>query len=58
MSEHSQSGVAEAVRPFGFTEASTLGEMLLQRAQGPQGEDIRFLFVADYELLGDVRSGS
>lgn len=30
---------------FMFTKARTLGEMLLTRARGPQGDDIRFLFV-------------
>lgn len=50
MSEHTQSGVAEAVRPFGFTEAETLGQMLIERAEGPQGEDLRYLFVAEDDL--------
>ncbi|MEZ6188809.1 MAG: fatty acyl-AMP ligase [Planctomycetota bacterium] len=50
MSEQHPSSVAEAVRPFGFTEAETLGDMLIQRAQGPQGDDIRFLFVAEDDL--------
>ncbi len=33
-----------------FTRATTLGEMLRARVDGPQGADIRFLFVGDDDL--------
>ncbi|MGE0712139.1 MAG: fatty acyl-AMP ligase [Planctomycetota bacterium] len=33
-----------------YTQADTLGGMLKERAQGPQGADIRFLFVHDEDV--------
>ena len=33
-----------------YTKASTLGEMLVERANGPQGADIRLLFVRENEI--------
>jgi len=33
-----------------YTAAPTIGAMLRERAEGPQGDDIRFLFVADDDV--------
>lgn len=33
-----------------FTRAETLGALLQERAEGPQGDDLRFLFVGDDDL--------
>jgi fatty-acyl-CoA synthase len=40
------------VRQLSFSNATTLGGMLQERASGPQGEDIRMLFAGDMPLPG------
>ena len=40
----------EAAQPLRFTQAETLGGMLRDRAEGPQGEDVRFLFVSEEDV--------
>ena len=43
-------GLKLAPSPLQFIRGTTLGEMLIERAEGPQGEDIRFLHVADEDV--------
>ena len=40
-----------------YTEAETLGDMLRLRAEGPQGEDIRFLYVGEDDFIHSSSSG-
>jgi fatty-acyl-CoA synthase len=47
------STTAELTKAATFTRAETIGQMLEERARGPQGEDIRFLFVGEDDVPAD-----
>lgn len=44
------STTAELTKPATYTRATTIGAMLEERARGPQGDDIRFLFVSPEDV--------
>lgn len=51
-SQLSPPNITPALRQIAFSTATTLGRMLQERAEGPQGDDVRLLFVDGPVLPG------